>query len=91
MDAADAGVRAELGQLNVGALRARAQADSVDAALIEVARDGDDPKAELTDLIVRRAAAVRARSAFDALRAKLATQNVGQLRKRAAAAEAVTL
>jgi hypothetical protein len=54
MDAADAGVRAELGQLNVGALRARAQADGVDAALIEVARDGDDPKAELTDLIVRR-------------------------------------
>eukprot|EP01047_Picozoa_sp_COSAG01_P091708 COSAG01_NODE_23251_length_822_cov_1.073306_1_plen_134_part_10 len=46
------GLRSELADLNVGALRKRAHCDGVAPTAIEEARDGDDPKGDLIDLIV---------------------------------------
>eukprot|EP01046_Picozoa_sp_COSAG06_P080473 COSAG06_NODE_27760_length_587_cov_0.641393_2_plen_101_part_01 len=49
-------LRAELAALRVPELRGRAAADGVSDAAIEGARDGDDPKTELIELIVAKAA-----------------------------------
>eukprot|EP01047_Picozoa_sp_COSAG01_P088983 COSAG01_NODE_21204_length_913_cov_1.009828_1_plen_224_part_01 len=81
------GLRSGLAGLNVGALRRRARDDGVAPAAIEEARDGDDPKGELIDLIVRLAERRQAEEARlrsqRALEEELHTLNVGALRKRA--------
>ena len=48
-------LRAQLMGMDVRALRNRAMADGISNDLIEDARDADDPKAALLDLIVAQA------------------------------------
>ena len=50
---------AKLNTLTVGDLRKQAATAKVDAELIEIARDGDDPKAELIRLIMGQACGVQ--------------------------------
>eukprot|EP01051_Picozoa_sp_SAG22_P004563 SAG22_NODE_247_length_13918_cov_7.885375_7_plen_1317_part_00 len=82
---------AELALLSLRELRKRAIAAGVDADDLEDARDGDDPKAEVSGLIIEREvdAAVMGLSADqrkDALLAELSMLSLRDLRKRAVAA-----
>jgi serine/threonine protein kinase len=79
---------AELATLNVGTLRKRALSDGVAADVIEAARDGDDPKGDLVQLIVGQAERRHAEAAVShrkRLEKELQALNVGALRKRAQA------
>eukprot|EP01047_Picozoa_sp_COSAG01_P064198 COSAG01_NODE_8454_length_2780_cov_13.679597_2_plen_541_part_01 len=79
---------AELATLNVGTLRKRALSDGVAADAIEDARDGDDPKGDLVQLIVGQAERRHAEAAVShrkRLEKELQGLNVGALRKRAQA------
>eukprot|EP01047_Picozoa_sp_COSAG01_P068525 COSAG01_NODE_9924_length_2300_cov_5.852340_1_plen_514_part_10 len=79
---------AELATLNVGTLRKRALSDGVAADAIEAARDGDDPKGDLVQLIIGQAERRHAEAAVShrkRLEEELQALNVGALRKRAQA------
>lgn len=76
-------LRAQLTPLTVRSLRERALADGCHANDIENARDGDDPKSELIELILKQAAKLPAID-LNALRAELLGMDVRGLRHRAA-------
>jgi hypothetical protein len=71
----------ELAGLSVGALRQRCASLGIDPALVELARDSDDPKAELIAMLLEAAHA-----GGGPTRAELQGMTVGELRQRAAAA-----
>ena len=72
-------IEVALEAMSVGELRQRCAALGVDPARVELARDGDDPKAELISLLVALAP-----PAMDDAGA-LSAMSVGQLRQRCAA------
>ena len=78
-------LRAQLMPLTVRDLRERALADGCRANDIENARDGEDPKSELIDLILRQAASAPHGIDVNALRAQLMGMDVRALRNRAMA------
>lgn len=84
--AAPVSVRAQLMGLNVGALRQRAIADGCEESQIEEARDSDDPKAELIDLIEQQASKAPPQVDLVALRTELSVLSVKELRARATTA-----
>jgi hypothetical protein len=77
-------LRATLTALTMPQLRERAAKAGCDQAAIEDARDGDDPKTELIELILQQAKSQAPLDA-NALRAELAALRVPELRGRAAA------
>ena len=75
---------AELETMTVGELRQKAAACGITNGAIEDARDSDDPRSELTALIIKKQQ-MAAGAALDTLRAKLSKMNVKDLRMHAAA------
>eukprot|EP01046_Picozoa_sp_COSAG06_P038871 COSAG06_NODE_4529_length_4153_cov_1.937193_7_plen_280_part_00 len=74
---------AELETMTVGELRQKAAACGITNGAIEDARDSDDPRSELTALIIKKQAMDGA--ALETLKVKLSKMNVKDLRMRAAA------